>query len=81
LYWEFFEKGGRRAIRTGDFKFIQYGLMKRPQPIEIYNVAKDLDESEDLASARPDLVQRARDLFRTAHARSPIEKWNFPAKK
>jgi arylsulfatase A len=81
LYWEFFEKGGRRAIRTGDFKLIQYGLMKRPQPIEIYNVAKDLDESEDLASARPDLVQRARDLFRTAHARSPIEKWNFPAKK
>ncbi len=78
LYWEFFEKGGRRALRIGDYKIVQYNLMKKPKPIEVYDVRKDLDESEDLATQKPDLVKKAERLFREARTTSPIKNFNFP---
>ena len=81
LYWEFFEKGGRRAIRMGNYKFVQNDLMKKPKPIEVYDLSNDLDESDNLASDRPDLVKRATQLFQEARTRSPIPNFNFDYKK
>jgi len=79
LYWEFFERGGRRAVRIGDFKAVQYNVHKKPNgPIEVYDLAKDLDESDNVADAHPRIVERARQLFDTARTRSPIERFNFP---
>jgi len=35
--------------------------------IELYDLAKDVSESKDLASANPQIVERARKIFATAH--------------
>jgi arylsulfatase A-like enzyme len=78
LYGEFFEKGGRRAVRIGDFKAIQYNVHKQPAgPIEVYNLASDLGESDNVADQHPQSVARARRLFEEARTRSPIDQFNF----
>lgn len=82
LYWEFFERGGRRAGRIGDYKAIQYDVHKQPAgPIEVYNLASDLDESNNVADQHPRIVARARRLFDEARTRGPIDRFNFPDSK
>lgn len=82
LYWELFEKAGRRAVRIGDFKAIQYNVHKQPEgPIEVYDLASDLDESDNIADQHPQLVERARQLFDEARTESPIDRFNFSGSK
>ncbi|MBD0402835.1 arylsulfatase [Flammeovirga sp. EKP202] len=62
LYWEFHEKGGRRAVRMGDWKAVQYNLKKKKK-IEIYNLSDDPSESNNLAKEQPEVVKRAQKIF------------------
>ncbi len=58
LYWEFHEKGGRRALRSGDWKLVQYDLAKTPRgPLELYNLKEDPAESSNLAARHPDVLK------------------------
>ncbi len=76
LYWEFYERGGKKAARWGQWKAVQTGIAANPDaPIEIYNLSEDPGETTDLAESRPDLVQRAREIFEEAHEPSP--NWTF----
>jgi arylsulfatase A-like enzyme len=72
LYWEFYERGGRKAARWGNWKAVQYDVGEpTPGPIEIYDLGSDRGETRDLAAARPDLVEHARSVFEEAHQPSP----------
>ena len=76
LYWEFYERGGKKAARWGDWKAIQTGINQNPDaPIAIYNLAEDLREESDLSGKHPELVKRAREIFEDAHTPSP--NWTF----
>jgi arylsulfatase A-like enzyme len=76
LYWEFYEQGGKRAVRIGDVKAIQLGLDKSLDgPIEVYDLSTDLGETTDIASARPDIVAKAKELFASSHTPSALWKW------
>ena len=80
LYWEFYERGGKRAVRFGDWKAIQLNLNKDPNsPIELYHLAKDVGEKNNIADEHPELVKKAKDYFADAHTPSPF--WSFGAKK
>lgn len=70
LYWEFHERGGAQAVRMGDYKAV---IKKAGAPIELYDLKTDIGESKDIAAAKPDLVRRAEELFRTARTES--EHW------
>jgi arylsulfatase A-like enzyme len=78
LYWEFIEQGGRRALRRGDWKLVQYDLQPdafgKPQ---LFNLASDLGEQTDLAAAHPDLVNDL--VTRMNRARVPNDRFKFPA--
>ena len=79
LYWEFYERGGKRAVRFGDWKAVQLNVNQdRNSAVEIFDLQKDPGETEDLASARPELVAQAREWMAQAH--SPSEFWAFKAK-
>lgn len=81
LYWEFYEGGGKRAVRFGKWKAIQLQVGKNglDGPVELYDLETDLGEVHDIAATHPEQVARARELMATAHAPSPL--WEFkPAK-
>ncbi|MHC5025768.1 MAG: sulfatase-like hydrolase/transferase [Planctomycetota bacterium] len=76
LYWEFYERGGKRAVRMGRWKAIQRNLHKTAAaPIVLHDLASDLAEAHDVAAEHPEIVAQARTIFERAHARS--EHWSF----
>ena len=65
LVWVFPGYGGQVAVRIGDMKVLRRGLAtKKPGAWEVYDLAQDLGEVNDLAASRPDLVARAQDILR-----------------
>jgi len=67
LYWEFHEGASKQAVRMGDWKAVR----RAGGATEVYDLGKDVGEAKNLAAARPDLVAKAEDLFRTARTDSP----------
>jgi arylsulfatase A-like enzyme len=70
LYWEFYEQGGKQAVRFGNWKAVRPGF-DESLPVELYDLAKDIGETTNLAAKQPAVVERARELMRTAHVPSP----------
>jgi arylsulfatase A-like enzyme len=58
LYFEFYEQGGKQAVRQGDWKLVRLNLHNE-QPIvnELYHLAEDPGEQRDLSGAYPDRVE------------------------
>lgn len=66
LYWEEAKnrdpkKSLYRAVRQGDWKAVQYGLEGK---VEIYNLAEDISEENNLAAKFPDKVTYYKTLFK-----------------
>ena len=76
LYWEFHEKGGRQALRKGDWKAVKYNVLKNPQaPIELYDLSEDIGEENNLADQHPDIIKEMEDIFNKA--RTPSQVYTF----
>jgi arylsulfatase A-like enzyme len=75
LYWEFYEKGGKRAALTHKWKAVQPNMNKGGDPIMLFDIASDLSEENDVASAHPEVVRQFEALFKEAHDPSPIVSW------
>jgi len=74
LYWEFFERGGKRAARVGKWKLLQENLRKNINgPIQVYDLEADIGETKNLAAQQPELVERAKKIFAEAH--TPSTRW------
>ena len=68
LYWEFFEYGGKQAIRMGDWKCIKLNVNQPDETkIELYNLATDMGETNNLAEEQPEIVKKALELMQNAH--------------
>lgn len=61
LYWEF---KGQQAVRMGDWKAVRHSSEER---LELYNLQADPGESNDVASAHPQVVQRLEAIMDDAH--------------
>ena len=71
LYWEcggileYVTPVPMQAVRFGEWKAVRH---RREDPIELYNLAEDEAEENDLAALRPDLVAEAERQFALCHA-------------
>jgi len=73
LYWEFFEGGGKQAVRKNQWKAIRLEVNKnREEPIELYNLAKDPSESKNIADQHPEIVKQMDSIMKIAHTPNPI---------
>ena len=58
LYWEFKEKGGRRAVLQDGWKGVALDTNKMGlDSFELYDLSKDPGEMDNIASAHPDRVE------------------------
>lgn len=70
LYWELFERKFTQALRQGDWKIVHPGPRA---DYELYNLAKDIGERNDLADEYPEKVKKLTALMESA--RTPSELW------
>lgn len=76
LYWEFYEQGGRQAVRKGDWKAIRQNVSKNPDgPIELYDLRTDLGETHDVAGEHPEIVTQMETIMKTARTESDVFKF------
>jgi uncharacterized sulfatase len=73
LYWAFYERGGGRAVRRGNWKAVQQPLST---PIRLYDLAADVGENHDLSGDHPQIVQALALHLEDAYRESAI--WSFP---
>lgn len=68
LYWEFYEKGGRQSVLMNHFKGVRYNALKAPDsPIELYDIRKDIRETQNIAHLFPDIVKKIDAIIKEAH--------------
>ncbi len=69
LYWEFYERGGRQAVRYGDWKAVRMPMFTGK--MELYRLNDDLGEAHDVAADHPDMVAKIDKLMAAAHTPHP----------
>ncbi|MEN8856442.1 MAG: arylsulfatase [Flavobacteriaceae bacterium] len=73
LYWEFHEKGGRQAVRKGNWKGVKYNVLKQPNtPLELYDLSNDLKEKNNLAKQYPEIIKEMESIMNKARTHSDI---------
>jgi len=64
LYWEFSRRKFMQAVRMGDWKGIR---LDTGAPIELYDLAKDIGEKNNVAAEHPDIVADIARIMKEAH--------------
>jgi arylsulfatase A-like enzyme len=82
LYREFHGYGGQQAVRVGDWKLVRRQMLNRPKvpaapTTELYNLATDPAEKENVAAAHPDIVTKLEKIMRLEH--TPSKTFPFPS--
>ncbi len=76
LYWEFYEHGGKQAVRFGNWKGVRLGVGKnRNAPIELYDLSTDVGEKNNIADGHPQVVAQIAAMMDEAH--TPAEVFSF----
>ncbi|MDH6343180.1 arylsulfatase A-like enzyme [Parabacteroides sp. PFB2-12] len=78
LYWEFHERNGRKALRSGNWKLIRQPIVGETI-VELYDLSQDIHEDNNLAEAYPEKVAELALLM--DNAREPSALFNFGVKR
>ncbi len=77
MLWVFPEYGGQVAVRLGDFKVMRRDLhTTKPSPWQVFDLAKDPNETTDVSAAHPELIKQAAELLKREASPNEI----FPVK-
>lgn len=68
FYWELHEGKPLQAVRFGDWKAVRNGPAAS---LELYDLAHDVGETENIAAKRPEIVTKAEKLMRDARVDDP----------
>lgn len=68
LYWEFHERGFQQAARRRHYKAIRPAL---GSPLELYDLSRDVGETNNIADQHPDIIGRLEAYLKTARTDSP----------
>jgi len=74
LYWRF---GAQYAIRQGDWKLAKIA----EEPPRLYNLARDIGESKDLAAVHPDKLRELEAAYSTWNRQLAAPRWGRPDRR
>ncbi len=75
LFWEFHERGGKMAVRMGDWKAVKLDINKNPQgKTELYNLSLDIGENNNVAADNSEILEKMEAIMKNSHSPSK----NFP---
>ena len=78
LYWEFHEQGGKRGYLKENLKAVQLNVNKSPEgPVEVYDLARDPAEVQNIAPSQASFVAEARQAFDQQHTLNEIFPWRW----
>ncbi|TWU31185.1 arylsulfatase [Novipirellula artificiosorum] len=76
LYWAFYERGGKLAVRWGKWKGVRNNVGKNPNStLELYDLTKDIGETSNIAAQHPEVVTQLETFLKDAYTPSPD--WSF----
>ncbi len=76
VYWEYYGKGGKKAIRKGQWKAVVNNLFDDlNSPIELYNLTSDPGETKNIANEYPEIVLKLDSIMQAAS--SPSSEYSF----
>lgn len=85
MIWDFHGYSGITAIRIGDWKAVRRNLLKpNPKDWELYNLAEDQSETNDVAAEHPEIVKRLEEAYlktRTVEPDFPVPPYDSQAKQ
>jgi arylsulfatase A-like enzyme len=82
LYWEFYEDGGKQAVRKGKWKAVKLNVHDSTRDyIELYDLTVDISESNNLALTYPQIVQELDSIMSKAHNPSNVFQFEYEKKK
>ncbi|MEM6278629.1 MAG: arylsulfatase [Verrucomicrobiota bacterium] len=68
LYWEFLERGGKKAVTSKKWKAIQLDTLKpNPLPTLLFDLEADPSEAIDVAADHPEVVQQMERWIEESH--------------
>ena len=71
LYWEFgARKQLQQAVRMGDWKAVR---LKQGAPLELYDLSKDIGETNNVAAAQPDVVAKLEEYLKRCRTDPPLQ--------
>jgi arylsulfatase A-like enzyme len=79
LYWEFYERGSKQAVRFGKWKAIRKPMFSGK--FELYDLSSDIGEEKNLADQFPELVSRAEKYMKAGHEDNPNWRVRSPKPK
>ncbi len=84
LYREFPSYGGQQSVRAGDWKGIRQNMTRGNLEIELYNLAQDPGEKNNVAKEHPEIVKKLAKIMEQEHTPSqlfPLIPIDAPAKR
>ena len=75
LYMEFAAYGGQQMVRKGDWKGVRQNMFKDSLQIELYNLAEDIGEQNDVSDLHPEIVEQIGKIMN--EARVPSKEFPF----
>ncbi|MEX2428816.1 MAG: arylsulfatase [Bacteroidales bacterium] len=73
MYWEFHERGGRQAVRKGNWKLVKYDVLDSEKTTtELYNLETDLGEENNVAEQYPEILKELLEIMENARTESEI---------
>ena len=69
LYWEFYERGGKQAVRHQNWKAIRMPMFSGKT--QLFDLNRDLGEATEISAKHPDIVAKLEAMMDEAHVDHP----------